>query len=671
MHPFIEKAKNEGQNSNIEYLKLLLDDEKNNGHTPTIYSIYHELARLELSTQTPADSVLSAENYRKSIEYIYTREDCFDFILPAFIVMMSRYPKSASISEEVADESKKMILGCKYWIDEGGWEKKPCYFTENHQILFHSNEYMAGQLYKDEIFTNNKKNGRWHMEHARPFILRWLDWRFRFGFSEWLSNTYYHEDLLALTPLMFLCEDEEIRTKARMVADLLFFDMALNCYKGVFGSTHGRTYSQYICKTDDVSTVLRGLFLAIGEQPLMLSATAVLLAIMDYKVAAPIADIALDTATIENRQSMSLTPEEGKSFGVDPKSFDNLNFYWGMEAFSHRLVVDNTLKVQAVPGYYLLERARAYKENFDLCDAAGVQTEADPDYTSMPKVDIYTYKTADYMLSCAQNYKKGRFGFQQHIWQASLGGKALVYTNHPGTEEYTARPNMWAGNRILPKALAYKNVQLCLYNTPVSMVPAFSHETHAYFPQEFMDEVAEKNGWYFGRKDNGYVAIRPLSGYVRWEDPDPAYYSNMGIEPKDSDGNDVVVKSISAAAWWYDDGKNVVIKPYELLATGRSNVWVCELGSLSEYGDFQAFVETIAKAEIKGDVFNFTYVSPSQGEMKTGWNLPFTVKGNEIETNDYPRFDNPFCRAERAARKLEIQTPKNKLSLDFEGCHRK
>jgi len=27
MHPFIEKAKNEGQNSNIEYLKLLLDDE--------------------------------------------------------------------------------------------------------------------------------------------------------------------------------------------------------------------------------------------------------------------------------------------------------------------------------------------------------------------------------------------------------------------------------------------------------------------------------------------------------------------------------------------------------------------------------------------------------------------------------------------------------------------
>ena len=32
MHPFIEKAKNAGQNPNIEYLKMLLDGEKKNGH---------------------------------------------------------------------------------------------------------------------------------------------------------------------------------------------------------------------------------------------------------------------------------------------------------------------------------------------------------------------------------------------------------------------------------------------------------------------------------------------------------------------------------------------------------------------------------------------------------------------------------------------------------------
>jgi hypothetical protein len=184
-------------------------------------------------------------------------------------------------------------------------------------------------------------------------------------------------------------------------------------------------------------------------------------------------------------------------------------------------------------------------------------------------------------------------------------------------------------------------------------VPAFCHETHAYFPQEFMDEVTEKNGWYFGRKDNGYVAIRPLSGYVGWVDPDPAYFHNMGIERTDKDGNDVVIKS------------------YEISASGRSNVWVCELGSKAENGDFQTFIDAIAKAEFKGDVFDFTYNSPSQGELKTGWNLPLTINGNEIETNDYPRFDNPFCQAERATRKVEINGPSDKLVLDFESCIRK
>jgi hypothetical protein len=30
-----------------------------------------------------------------------------------------------------------------------------CYFTENHQALFASCEYIAGQLYPDETFANN------------------------------------------------------------------------------------------------------------------------------------------------------------------------------------------------------------------------------------------------------------------------------------------------------------------------------------------------------------------------------------------------------------------------------------------------------------------------------------------------------------------------------------
>lgn len=651
MQTFYEQALRKGENPNEAYLKLLLTVEREKGHTANISSIYLEIARLELGKRGLGNTPVNADNFKASIEYIYTRADCFDFILPGFIFMMKHYSSSPQLPDVLADEAKNMILGCKYWIDEGGSEKSPCYFTENHQILFHSNEYMAGSLYPDEIFVNNGQTGSWHKAHARPYILRWLDWRFRFGFCEWLSNTYYHEDLLAITPLME-CDDEEIRTKAAMVADLIFFDMAVNSFKGILGSTHGRAYCANICSKTDGSFVLRGLFLNQGDQPLTQNSASILLAAMDYHASKSVYEAAQSEEIIENRQCMSMNPEEGKLLGVDPKDPENLTFYWGMQAFSHRMVVDNTLAIQSSPDYYLKERATAYKENFDLCDAAGAYTDPDADYTSMPKVNIYTYKTKDTMLSCAQDFKKGKYGFQQHIWQASLGGQAIVYTTHPGTREYNDRPNCWAGNRILPKAVGFKNVLICMYNTPVSMVPVFVHSTHAYFPQEFMDETTEKNGWYFGRKQDGYVALRALSGNGTWVDADPAFYPFMSVEPKDK------------------DGKDVKIKPYEISANGRSNVWVCEMGSKSESGSFAQFIENQSAAELTGDVFGMTYCSPSLGAVTAGWNLPLTVAGENVYLGDYPRYDNPFCNALRAEQAMEITGGDSRLSLDFENTLR-
>ena len=651
MHPFIEKAEAKGLDTNEEYLKLVVEMTKGD-YKPNQYGIYAELARMELNSRGMNAGQLDEANYRASIQKIYDRIDCFDFVLPGFIYLMSKYGNSPWISDELKAEAKTMILGCKYWIDEGGPEKSPCYFTENHQMLFHSNEYISGQLYKDEIFTNNGKTGEWHMKHARPFVLRWLEWRFKFGFCEWLSNNYYHEDMLSVSLLAVFAEDEEIRTKAKMVIDLIFFDMALNSYKGNFGSSHGRTYCQNITNTRDGSFVLRGVFLGIGDEELTLSPAAVQLAIDGYKVAEPIISCAQDKRTFENRQVMSMDVEEGSALGVDPLDFDNITYFWGLGSNNHRLVVDNTLSVKTNPGYYLIERAKSIKEHYDLCEAADIPYDADGDYTSRPKADLYTYKTKDYMLSCVQDHKKGKYGFQQHVWQATLGGKAVIFSNHPATDDYRGRPNKWAGNRIMPKTVQHKNVVISMYNTNVAMVPTYTYHTHAYIPQEFLDEVVEKDGWVFCRKGEGYAAIRPASGYTSWLPADINYNPFMGLKKEDEDGNPIKVKD------------------YEYDATGRANVWICEMGSESENGSFESFIEGFRSAELTGDVFATTYESPSLGTIRTGWSKPFEVSGNEIRTDYKMRYDNPWCKCERAALEMNISDGKTKLNLNFTGLTR-
>ena len=88
----------------------------------------------------------------------------------------------------------------------------------------------------------------------------------------------------------------------------------------------------------------------------------------------------------------------------------------------------------------------------------------------MTEVHIQTYRTSNYMLSCAQSYRPGKPGYQQHPWQATLGPDAVVFTNHPGSNDEASRPNFWAGNGILPRVAQHENVLICIHHIPAEQV---------------------------------------------------------------------------------------------------------------------------------------------------------------------------------------------------------
>ena len=196
--------------------------------------VWYELARLAAGGQ-PHEGIIHA-----ALDFIDRRQDCADFVLHGILRLLYQF-SAAGFSASLLERARRTTLGFKYFPDEPGIDSM-CTWTENHYILFTSAAYLAEQLFPDHTFPNSGHTGREKMALNRPRLLRWLDLRFRTGFSEWLSHVYYDEDMTALLSLVDFCQDGEIVARATMLIDLLLLDIALNSFKGVFGSTHGRSY---------------------------------------------------------------------------------------------------------------------------------------------------------------------------------------------------------------------------------------------------------------------------------------------------------------------------------------------------------------------------------------------------------------------------------------------
>ena len=167
----------------------------------------------------------------------------------------------------------------------------------------------------------------------------------------------------------------------------------------------------------------------------------------------------------------------------------------------------------------------------------------DLDNSSLATVDKLTFRTPDYQLSTAQDYRKGLPGSQQYVWQATLGPTTLVTTVHPGLT-----PKYWQGR--LPRNAQHRNLLVSIYDVPSERLPGpktivpepmpaamrsrrprrrRNRSTRApwrCFAAPRSTRSAEDKGWTFGRKGQGYVALwsqAPVSwtaqGVFGWRGP--------------------------------------------------------------------------------------------------------------------------------------------------------
>jgi len=525
--------------------------------------LYSEIAKMEIGLWRR----FKPEVIQEAIEGINSRKDCSDFDLVGILGILYRYPDDEHLSDELKQAMKECVLNFKYWDDEPGNDAM-CYRTENHSILFHTCEILAGQLYPDETFTNAGKPGSWHLEKGKKLALEWLQERGRYGFREWDSNCYFEEDVLALAHLVDLAEDQDVQEMAAIVLDKIFFTMAVNSYKGVFGSSHGRTYTPYIKGgRREATSGLQRMAWGMGCFNEHIRGTVALGCAKSYEVHDLLYAVAIDQ------------PDE----------------MWNRERHGQG---STTKEISFLDG---------------------------PEWG----VDKVTYKTPDYMLASAQDYHPGEHGFQQHIWQATMGPDAVVFVTHPSklSEDGSHRPNYWHGNYVLPRVAQWKDVLLAIHHLPEDDWLGF---THAYFPEYAFDEYVLKDNWAFARKGEGYIAL----------------YAAQGLERITS-------------------GQNAF---RELRSHGRRNIWVCQMGRAALDGPFEEFQEKVLAAppQVELEDLKVTYHNLRGQRLEFGWEGHLLLDGEEQPITGFKHYESMYCEVEAPAEMMELKYLDWVLRLNFE-----
>ncbi len=623
---YLELQRGNYQKRREEFFELHKNEDFKNVHA--------DLVRLYLGVE-PSD-----EGFIKAINKIYKREDCSDFRMIGLIRFVYQFLGTPLVRSSLQDSVEQCILDFKYWPDEPGIDNM-CTWSENHHILFSTCEYLAGHFYEQDTFSNSGHSGIEKYRRGKERVTRWLDLRYKTGFSEWLSNVYYTEDIAPLVALIDFSPDEEIRQKATMVLDLMLLDMALNHYNGTFGSTHGRSYfSSKISARRESSSSTYHLVFGLNHQGNGNMATNAIAISKNYKIPFVLHEIANDTSykKMSNLQRMGLNLDEVEKYGLDVNLLEDGMTFLSLEAYCHPRTVDLTMQMFDEYNWWensFFKPFARYKGLLTFLRKTGLLPltvkvfNKDLNRNTRTEANIYTFRTPDYMLSSAQDYKKGYGGDQQSIWSAVMDEESIVFTTHPVASK-SGTPDYWTGSGNLPRVGQYENVAIILYEISTAPGLYVTHDleyTHAWFPKDKFDTVAQSGNWIIGKRNDGYIGL--------WSQNKPTWVKSGEYADK------------------------------EIIAEGKRNIWICEMGSRKEYGTFDNFIETISDSKVKAESLSITYHSPSQGELEFGWEGALKRGGEAIQLKNYPRYSNKYVKTTFPADEINIHFGNHYLKLDY------
>ena len=227
--------------------------------------------------------------------------------------------------------------------------------------------------------------------------------------------------------------------------------------------------------------------------------------------------------------------------------------------------------------------------------------------------DFTIRRTYDYMMGGVRDHNVGMCDMHFTPMFAALRGNIPIFISAPQNSANGAglRPDYFAGEAHLPRVLMHGRVLITIFHGVTNMRIWM---THCHFPKRRFDETRGNEGWTFGRKENGYVAI--------WS---------------------------STPHMLADEGEYA---ERELISYGRECVWITVCGSADEDGNFDAFIEKILASDIKITADGGELRSPDGAKLKFGLDCGFEADGKDVEIPEYLAL-SPWLKSKYGSGKFE------------------
>ncbi len=417
------------------------------------FAMSNVLARRAIDNVLDKDESLLYE----TLNQIERRYDCTDFMIAGLI----RYIKNYSVDSKFEARMKTVLTNYRYWMTHTG-EDAMCFWSENHALLFYSAAMFCGEMYPEEYFPRAEMTGKQLTEFGEKRVLEWIEDVEEYGFEEFLASIYVSVTFIALLNLIDFAK-EEISQRAKKITDYLVAILAKHTFDGSVYGPMGRVYGDVIFPFQQGTQAL--VHLMNPSAP------------YDYS---------------EGWMAFYATSSyEFAQKHIELMHNDIMEVYNSGNARIHL----NKQQNYVLTSVESPRRDASYIrwENVTLAEKSNQENH---EYT----------KSLNERFHGTTYFEPGVSGYQQHLWYGGLDNSTPVFVSHPGgtTASCTVRPGYWYGNGVFPAIIQVDNMIGSIYCIP-STHPI--HFTHVFWPKVRMEQTIYSDGWLFGQKNDGFIAL--------------------------------------------------------------------------------------------------------------------------------------------------------------------